>query len=130
MEQFNAVGFQTYASCQGHMMWIGKGAYPYVAFAAPSTAHMRWFAQKLLADHISDSPSLYWVWEVEPSFNPRFQIVYRLTLRAPHRWWSRFFRSRLDADFASLVRLLQQLRVFSYQMDWIDLEKVPSNSKR
>lgn len=119
---FNLAGFETYGSCEGHWLFAGNAALPYIFFAAKENQKVRCFAKKLSIDQFSAHPQLFCAWQIEPFFNDKLVIVYRLTLLKPYRLWTRLLRSRIDRDFQTIGRLLQNLRNFHNQLDGIDLK--------
>lgn len=99
---FNVYGLKTYASCQGHVVWLSNARWPYIAFRSTDTNLVLKLANFLRDDSMDVRPKLWWAWQIEPMFNENFETTYRLTLLGPYRWWTRWCRRRLSQDFDTI----------------------------
>ncbi|ECL7345006.1 hypothetical protein ACVPTE_23205 [Salmonella enterica subsp. enterica serovar Winslow] len=102
---FNACGFITYASCQGHGFPVDR-LKPYIAFTAPLPKVAR-LEKVLREDAESSTPQLNWGWWITGNFNVKFELCFSLVLaNAPH-WYMRYWRPALNQDLNRLSLMLR-----------------------
>lgn len=95
---------RTIASCEGH--WY-RCLDPYVLFEASIQIGRKW-ARLLREDSIAQSSQLFYYWEVNPYFDPDYQIRFKLSspqLSSLYIWRAK----RLRYDFETLASMIQKL---------------------
>ncbi|MBA0207966.1 hypothetical protein [Pectobacterium brasiliense] len=100
----NNIGYNTYASCQGHGIPTNI-VKPYIAFKATEVKAKQ--LEKILRDDSESSlGKLNWGWSLIANFNGDYEIVYRLAPENPRRKLFKYWRKSLEQDFEAIKKLL------------------------
>lgn len=103
----NEHGLATYASCEGHELWLGDARRPYIAYRLENMHLTQQLCMLLRQDAMSNRPQLYWAWDISAGFDGDLNLVFRLHAIAPHSRFSRWFYRRISSDMAAIARLLK-----------------------
>jgi hypothetical protein len=129
VDAMNAHGMVTYASCEGHELWLGNARLPYVAFRCEQVEAVRHLCLHLRMDAIAQYPALSWGWEITAGFDADIRLVYRLAPTAPHRKHYRLSYRLMVRDFGFISNLLEKTGNHRDPPDRVMTEEIPWDSK-